>query len=121
MSTLCCFYLQVWTEFNSTEIGKLAREGFQIIFSNYDVLYLDCGFQSWVGDGHNWCSPYKTWQGIHDNDPRTLLADLVGDDLKPEEIQKLALGAEAALWSEQADPMNLDSRIWPRAAALAER
>jgi hexosaminidase len=31
------------------------------------------------------------------------------------------LGGEAAMWSEYASPENLDSRIWPRNAAVAER
>lgn len=31
------------------------------------------------------------------------------------------LGAEAALWSEQADEYTLDARFWPRVSALAER
>lgn len=31
------------------------------------------------------------------------------------------LGAEAALWSEQVDGTSVENRIWPRAAALAER
>ena len=32
-----------------------------MIFSNYDALYLDCGYGAWVGEGNNWCSPYKGW------------------------------------------------------------
>lgn len=39
----------------------------------------------------------------------------------PEEKKQLILGHEAALWTETASEGSLDSRLWPRAAALAER
>jgi hexosaminidase len=38
----------------------------------------------------------------------------------PEE-QKNILGGEAAMWEELCDAENLDSRLWPRLAAIAER
>ncbi len=40
--------------------------------------------------------------------------------LKPED-QKNILGGEACMWSEYVSPENVDSRIWPRNAAVAER
>jgi hexosaminidase len=41
-------------------------------------------------------------------------------DLGPEQ-KKLILGGEAAMWEELATAENLDSRLWPRLAAIAER
>jgi hexosaminidase len=41
-------------------------------------------------------------------------------NLSPEE-QKRILGGEACMWSEYVSPENIDSRIWPRTAAIAER
>ncbi|MBP7460073.1 MAG: family 20 glycosylhydrolase [Candidatus Delongbacteria bacterium] len=41
-------------------------------------------------------------------------------ELKPEELARI-LGGEATMWSELVTPENVDSRIWPRTAAIAER
>jgi hexosaminidase len=54
---------------------------------------------------------------------RHYAVDPMGDgtaNLTPEEKQRI-LGGEACMWSEYVSPENLDSRIWPRAAAIAER
>ena len=43
-----------------------------------------------------------------------------GAKLTPEEKARI-LGGEATMWTEYVVPENLDSRIWPRTAAIAER
>jgi hexosaminidase len=37
------------------------------------------------------------------------------------EEQARILGGEACMWSEYATPVNIDMRLWPRAAAISER
>ena len=41
-------------------------------------------------------------------------------DLTPQQ-QRMILGGEAAMWEELAVPENLDAKLWPRLAAIAER
>jgi hexosaminidase len=40
--------------------------------------------------------------------------------LTPEQAKRI-VGGEACAWSEYLSPQNIDSRVWPRAAAVAER
>jgi hexosaminidase len=42
------------------------------------------------------------------------------NDLSPEQQERI-LGGEACMWTEQTTREDIDSRIWPRAAAIAER
>ena len=43
-----------------------------------------------------------------------------GSSLSPEEAKRV-LGGEACMWGEHITPESIDSRIWPRLAAIAER
>ena len=43
-----------------------------------------------------------------------------GIELTAEEESRI-LGGEATMWSELLTPLNLDSRVWPRTAAIAEK
>ncbi|XP_068244498.1 chitooligosaccharidolytic beta-N-acetylglucosaminidase-like [Palaemon carinicauda] len=110
------YIIQIWTEETDPVIGELLDKNYRVIFSNYDHWYLDCGFSAWVGEGNNWCSPYKGWQTVYDNNPIEI-ASRYSTTFDP----ALILGGEAALWTEQADGEALDSRLWPRCAALGER
>ena len=70
--------IQIWTTGEDSVISELINKGYQVIFSNYDAWYLDCGYSSWVGEGNNWCSPYKGWQKVYDNSPRKIYREQVG-------------------------------------------
>ncbi|KAM6554116.1 hypothetical protein CsatB_014878 [Cannabis sativa] len=115
--------LQTWRNgHNNTK--QIVSAGYRTIVSSSEFYYLDCGHGDFTGnnsiyniqtgttgDGGSWCNPFKTWQTIYNYD---ILYGL------SKEESKLVLGGEVALWSEQADQTVLDSRIWPRASALAE-
>lgn len=116
--------LQTWNNgHNNTKL--IVSSGYRAIVSSADFYYLDCGHGDFVGNnseydkqtvnregnGDSWCGPFKTWQTIYNYDIDYGLT---------EEEAKLVIGGEVALWSEQADPTVLDSRVWPRAAAMAE-
>ncbi|CAL8127228.1 unnamed protein product [Orchesella dallaii] len=116
------YIIQIWTEGENEIIKGLLEKGYKVIFSNVDALYLDCGFQAWLGNGHNWCSPVKGWQTVYDNSPEAIYAKWVGADTAAEAVSSgQILGSAAPLWTEQVDDSALESRIWPRAAAHAER
>src|SRR5437868_9921730 len=57
---------------------------------------------------------YPAWQH-YQNDP--VAADTT---LSEKELTHI-LGGEACMWGEWVTPETIDSRIWPRAAAIAER
>jgi len=127
--------LQSWNN-GIGNIKNLTRDGYDVIVSSADFMYLDCGFGGWIGNdprydvmtnpnasdptvlnfnygggGGSWCAPYKTWQRIYDYDFTEGLT---------EEEAKHVIGAAAPLWSEQVDDTVISSKMWPRAAALAE-
>ncbi|KAI0763524.1 N-acetylhexosaminidase [Trametes elegans] len=102
----------VWI--SSANVKAVVEKGFKVIHSASDYFYLDCGGGGWVGDypaGNSWCDPFKTWQRSYSFDPNA--------NLTAEESQ-LILGGQNLLWAEQSGPENLDSIVWPRAAASAE-
>jgi hexosaminidase len=105
------YIIQIWTKGDDPKLETILNNGYKVIVSNYDGLYLDCGFSAWVTEGNNWCSPYIGWQKVYSN-KMSLIA--------PDHLDQV-MGAEAALWTEQVDEWALDSKLWPRVSALAER
>jgi hexosaminidase len=89
--------IQSWR--GQASLADAARQGYSGLLSyGYYLNY------NWHADQHYGVDP---------------IADAAAK-LSPEE-QKRILGGEACMWSEYADPENVDSRIWPRLAVIAER
>jgi hexosaminidase len=92
----------------------------------------DIVIQSWRGQASLALAAKQGYRGILSNGfyldlgwpaARHYAADPLGGDaanLSPEEKQRI-LGGESCMWAEYVNPENLDSRIWPRNAAIAER
>ena len=77
---------------------KAAKSGYNTVLSNGYYIDLMLGLESHY---------------LNDPLPKKII-------LSPEEKARV-LGGEAAMWSELVTPLNIDSRIWPRTAAIAER
>jgi len=89
--------IQSWRGVDS--LAAAAKDGYRGILSN--GYYLDLG---WSAARHYAMDPL--------GGPAAALT--------PEQKQ-LILGGESCIWSEYVDAENIDSRIWPRNAAIAER
>ena len=101
------YIIQIWTTGEDPLIKELLDKNFRVIFSNYDAYYLDCGFGAWVGEGNNWCSPYKGWQTVYDSSPGKIATNITNGSAD----LNLVLGGEVALWTEQVDDNTVDSRV----------
>ncbi|KAF5297919.1 hypothetical protein FQA39_LY11904 [Lamprigera yunnana] len=103
--------IQVWGPLQWGEGLELLRDGYRLILSHVDAWYLDCGFGRWRENGEAACDPYRTWQVVYTHRPWQFLGT----------NRQNILGGEACLWSEQVDADSVETRLWPRAAAFAER
>jgi len=59
--------------------------------------------------GNSWCDPFHTFWNIYEFEPSTYLND------------SSVLGGTVAAWSELFSDLNIHTRIWPRAAAMADK
>jgi hexosaminidase len=104
--------VMVWI--SSQNAAAVAAKGLRLVHGPSDFFYLDCGAGEWIGDNptaNSWCDPFKSWQKAYTFNP---LANITSAQTS------LVLGGEQLLWSEQSGPENIDSIVWPRAAASAE-
>ncbi|KAI9354378.1 glycoside hydrolase superfamily [Pilaira anomala] len=121
--------IQTWLSPPSTYTAL----GYDVVVSNFDYFYLDCGHGGWVGlddryispaqvetsedvfnyagTGGSWCGPFKSWQRIYSYD--------FTKDISKDHKGKV-LGGELAIWAEQTGPTVIDGRLWPRSSAAAE-
>ena len=85
---------------------KAAKEGYDVMLSN--GWYIDL-CQS--AEYHYLNDPYLSSESDKQSNPVLLDAD----------ESSHILGGEATMWAELVSPETVDSRIWPRTAAIAER
>jgi hexosaminidase len=122
------------TYFNQRVSAILVRHGKRMI--GWDEIFQpglpnDSIIQSWRGIDSLAAAAQQGYSGILSNGyyidlmhpaAEHYLNDPVpaGTTLTPDQ-QKRILGGEATMWSEWVTPETIDSRIWPRTAAIAER
>jgi hexosaminidase len=109
------FNIQVWDASNDSIIPRLINQGYDVILSNQDYVYLDCGGPGYNNPGGYWCQPYHEWFHIYD-----YVNDIVASWQLNDDQLSHVMGSEVLLWSEMIDDINLSQKLWPRGAALAE-
>ena len=93
--------------FGKESLFKAASKGYQTILSNgYYIDLLLPASEHYKADP---LPPFEEWS---EKEKQYKLTS---------EQEKLILGGEATMWAEIVTPTTIDSRIWPRTAAIAER
>jgi len=129
------YIIQLNENANDNAISDYVKNGFRVIFSNQDQWNLDCVTSTWIGDKAASCpQETPTWESFYHNSPldilynlgvtnaRSGLPDTQGQEAAGAVNPKdLVLGGEATLQSSETDFNGLQSKIWPRLSAFAER
>jgi hexosaminidase len=121
--------------FNTRVSAMLAKRG-KIMVGWDEILHKDLPkntvVHSWRGQKSLADAASQGYQGILSNGyyldyiwpaAQHYAVDPMGKEAAslPADAQKRILGGEACMWSEWVTPETIDSRIWPRTAAIAER
>ncbi|XP_049762321.1 beta-hexosaminidase subunit beta-like [Schistocerca cancellata] len=93
--------VQIWKFGRRKELNAVTAAGHYTLLSQ--CYYLD-RFRYFGGD----------WHKFYNCEPLDFSVDNVSQ-------YDLVIGGEAAMWSEFVDESNVESRVWPRASAVAER
>ncbi|MDX9923207.1 MAG: family 20 glycosylhydrolase [Ignavibacteriaceae bacterium] len=90
------YIVQAWK--GRTTLYETAKKGYRSLLSH--GFYIDL---------------VQSTEYHYKNDP------IPPDSILSNEVKERILGGEATMWAEFAGPETIDSRIWPRTAAIAER
>ena len=90
------YIVQAWK--GRTTLYETAKKGYRSLISH--GFYIDL---------------VQSTEYHYNNDP------IPPDSILTDEVKERILGGEATMWAEFVGPETIDSRIWPRTAAIAER
>lgn len=130
------YVIQITEDVNATEIQQYITKGYTVIFSNNDMWNFEGPAADWVSltNSYNGEQPRATWKHVYETSPLDQLTFLGISNARsgnrfrnqPQQSgQKMpadqVLGGEAMVYSYETDAESVQSTLWPRGAALAER
>ncbi|KAI6243964.1 Beta-hexosaminidase [Aphelenchoides fujianensis] len=98
---------QIWSGLNSASWNQLLA---QFTAAGHEVILSAGWYLNYISYGDDWKNSIDATYYV---DPRGFNGT--------EEQKKKVLGGIACAWAEFIDATNLESRVWPRASAVAER
>ena len=100
------YIIETWSE--KTTLEAVIKDGYKAI--NAYGWYLD----QQQPNGESTYQWINTWQIFYHYDPIPRLN-------ATKEEKENVIGGEGCMWGEAVNSINFDSRVWPRACAIAER